>query len=310
MLKKIDKILVLGASGMIGHKVFEVLSGYKVFDVYGTVTSFRSFNKLLPNRFQTKIIDGIYANSIETVDNLLKSIKPDVVINCIGITKQSIQIMDLPKSIRTNALFPHQLASICKKNNSRLITFTTDCVFDGFKGHYKDDDLPTCHDVYGMTKFLGEIRDMENVLTLRTSIIGHEIKSNLGLLDWFLSQKNKIKGYRKAIFSGFTTLEFSRLLAEKIIPNKDLWGLYQISVNPISKYDLLKLVSGVYKKKIDIGIDDSVEIDRSLNSDLLRSKIGYNPPDWKILIDDLYNDFLKSDFYKEKRYKYEKTNKF
>jgi len=275
-IKIVKKILVLGASGMIGHKVFEVISKYENYEVFGKSRA-----------------DSVFADKIETVEKVIKEIKPNVVINCIGITKQSDQIRDIKKSIIVNALFPHQLAEICKQNNCKLITFTTDCVFDGKKGNYKDDDLPTCQDVYGMTKYLGEVRNDKNVLTLRTSMIGHELNSKLGLLQWFLSQEKAIKGYKKAIFSGFTTLEFSKLLAEKIIPNEGLNGFYQISVNPISKYDLLKLIAKVYKKEIEIIPDETVKIDRSLNSDILRGTIQYNPPSWDNLIKEMYDEFQK-----------------
>lgn len=303
------KILVLGASGMLGHKVFEVLNTYKDFDVYGTVTSLNSFDGLLPDCFKTRIIEGVYADKIETFETVIREKKPDVVINCIGIIKQNKNSKDCVASLLINSLFPHLAADVCERNNARFITVATDCVFDGSKGDYHDDDLPTCHDVYGMTKFLGEVKDKTNSLTLRTSIIGHELNSNISLLDWFLSQENDISGYTKAIFSGFTTLEFAKLLAEKIIPNDGFCGLYQVSVNPISKYSLLKLVSDIYKKKININPNDSVKIDRSLNSALLRSKIAYNPPSWECLVKEMYNDFLESPFYKSKREHYEKSNK-
>jgi dTDP-4-dehydrorhamnose reductase len=304
------KIIILGASGMIGHKIFEVLSGYDDFDVYGTVTTKNSFGGCLPLILEPKIREGIYADKIETIENLIELYNPDLFINCIGIIKQGGKGKNVVDNILINSLFPHRLTEICEKNNKKLITFTTDCVFDGQKGNYKDNNLPTCHDVYGMSKFLGEVTDSKNTLTLRTSIIGHELVSNVSLLDWFLSQQDLVKGYQKAIFSGFTTLEFSKLLAEKIIPNEGLCGLYQISVNPISKLDLLKIITDVYKKDVNIVPDKSIKIDRSLNSDILRKKIDYQPPKWEDLVFDMYNDFLKSDFYKNKREKYEKNNKF
>lgn len=303
------KILVLGVSGMLGHKVFEVLLRYGTFDVYGTVTSLSSFDGLLPNCFKTRIIEGVYADKIGTLESVIRERKPDVVINCIGIIKQNKNSKDCVSSLLINALFPHLAADVCEKNNARFITVATDCVFDGSKGDYHDDDLPTCHDIYGMTKFLGEVKDKTNSLTLRTSIIGHELNSNISLLDWFLSQENEVKGFTEAIFSGFTTLEFAKLLAEKIIPNDSLSGLYQISVNPISKYDLLKLVADVYSKDIKINTSDELKINRSLNSDALRGKIDYNPPTWEYLIKEMYNDFLRSDFYKIKRKEYEENNK-
>lgn len=303
------KVIVLGASGMLGHKVFEVLSKTNGYEVSGTVTRKASFAGLLPNYFEKNIIEGIYADRIETVRDLLVSKKPDAVINCIGVIKQNESSKDTKNCIILNALFPNQVSEICDEIGSRFITIATDCVFDGQKGSsYFDDELPTCHDVYGMTKYLGEIRN-GNALTLRTSIIGHELNSNLSLLDWFLSQKTeKTKGYKKAIFSGFTTLAFAKLLAEKIIPNKDLKGFYQISVNPISKYDLLEIVAKIYRKNIELIPDENLSMNRSLNSDKLRKIISYKPPEWEDLIADMHNDFESSDFYYQKRKTYEQTN--
>ena len=304
------KVIVLGANGMLGHKVFEVLSKYKNFDVYGTVTNIDSFGGCLPKKYESKIIENIYADKIETIDDLIKKHKPNILFNGIGIIKQNKEISDTINSIVINALFPNLVSNLCDKYNCRFITIATDCVFDGQKGNYVDDDLPTCHDVYGMTKYLGEVKNKNNTLTLRTSIIGHELYSNISLLDWFLSQENMVKGYKKAIFSGFTTLEFSKLLVEKIIPNEKLHGLFQISVDPISKYDLLKVIASTYKKNIIIEPNDDVKIDRSLNSEILRNTIKYNPPKWETMIVEMYNNFLESDFYKYKRKNYEKTNKF
>jgi len=305
------KILVLGASGMLGHKVFEVLSSNKQYDVYGTVTRIASFKNTLPTNFTNKIIENIFADRIDTVESLLLKQKPDVVINCIGVIKQNEDSKSTKNCIVLNALFPQQVAEVCEQINCRFITIATDCVFDGQKGTaYLDDDLATCHDVYGMTKYLGEIRN-GNTLTLRTSIIGHELSSNLSLLDWFLSQNTEnTKGFTKAIFSGFTTFAFAKLLAEKIIPNKNLKGFYHISVNPISKYELLSLVAKIYQKKINITPDSNLSINRSLNSDKLRKIIAYQPPSWKELIKNMYEDFCSSDFYIEKRKNYEQNNHF
>lgn len=305
------KILVLGASGMLGHKVFEVLSSNKQYDVYGTVTRMASFKNTLPTNFANKIVENIFADKIDTVESLLRKQKPDVVINCIGVIKQNEDSKSTKNCIVLNALFPQQVAEICEQINCRFITIATDCVFDGQKGTaYLDGDLPTCHDVYGMTKYLGEIRN-GNALTLRTSIIGHELSSNLSLLDWFLSQNTEnTKGFTKAIFSGFPTVIFAKLLAEKIIPNKDLKGFYHISVNPISKYELLSLVAKTYQKKINIIPDSNLSINRSLNSDKLRKVIAYQPPSWEELIKNMYEDFCSSDFYIEKRKNYEQNNHF
>ncbi len=299
------KILVLGISGMLGHKVFEVLTSYPQYVVFGTV------------RNKTKIIDIFGDNdhiieadaSLEsnTILETITNIKPNVVINCIGITKQKKEDNDLSIMIYLNSIFPHQLANICSQNNSKLITISTDCVFNGQKGEaYTQNDLPTCQDAYGMTKYLGEIKNSQH-LTLRTSIIGHELDSAVSLVDWFLSvTEKKVQGYKNAIFSGFTTYELSNVLAKFIIPNKDLKGLYQISVDPISKYDLLNIINDIYKKNIEITPDNKVKINRALVSTEIRDIINYQPPTWNKLINDMYQDFIKSPSYKNKRKNYEK----
>lgn len=305
------KIIVLGASGMLGHKVFEVLSKYSEYDVYGTVTSLKSFHGCLPKKFEKKIFENIYANKVEDVFRIFQDKKPDVVINCIGIIKQKKDSNKTKDMILLNSLFPHQISEYCEANSIKFITIATDCVFDGSKiGSYMESDIPTCHDVYGMSKYLGETK-YNNSLTLRTSIIGHEINSNLSLVDWFLSQKDKsTKGFLNAIFSGLPTIELAEIIAEKIIPNKDLTGLYHISSNFISKYELLKLVSKEYKKNIDIIPDSNISINRALNSDLLKSKINYISPSWELLIKKMYEDFINSEFYILKQKKYAKYNYF
>lgn len=296
------RVVVLGASGMLGHKMFEVLSMSENYDVYGTVTSISSFRGLLPKSYSNKINEGVFADKIETVIDVLARLKPNIVINCIGIIKQSNKSHDAQGMILLNALFPHQVASICDELSARLITIATDCVFDGQKGEpYLESDIPTCHDEYGMTKYLGELRS-DNNLTLRTSIIGHEMHTHKSLIDWFLyDTKPQIKGYSKAIFSGFPTVILSRLISDKIIPNNELKGLLHISVDPISKYDLLKKVAKMYKKDVEIVPDQTLSINRSLNSDIIRRLIGYTPPSWDELVETMYNDYIKSTYYQSIR---------
>lgn len=296
------KVVVLGASGMLGHKVFEVLSMSGNYDVYGTVTNIGSFCGLLPKSYLNKVCEGIFADKIETVSGILTRIKPNIVINCIGITKQNDKSHDTQSMILLNALFPHQVASICYELNAKLITIATDCVFDGQKGGpYLESDIPTCHDNYGMTKYLGELHG-GNHLTLRTSIIGHELHTHKSLIDWFLyDTKPQVNGYSKAIFSGFPTVVLSHLIADKIVPDIDLKGLYHISVDPISKYDLLNKVAKVYKKDVEIVPNQALNINRSLNSDIIRSLIGYTPPSWDELVRTMHDDYIKSPYYQSIR---------
>lgn len=299
MAKKSYKIIVLGASGMLGHKMFEILS--KDNECYGTVTSFAKYKEVFPKEYHSKIIDGVIADKIETVEKVVTQIKPDFVINCIGVIKQNEMSHDAKNMIQLNALFPHQLASICDSVKSKLITIATDCVFDGQKGEpYLESDLPTCHDAYGMSKYLGEI-NYGNHLTLRTSIIGHELGSSLSLLDWFLNEESEvIKGYTKAIFSGLPTFELASFIDKYVLDNKELKGLYHLSVEPISKFDLLKLVAKEYNKKVEFVTDDKVKINRALNSDKLRKLVGYQPSNWEDLIYNMHQDYLHSKFYNHK----------
>jgi len=299
-------VLILGASGMLGHKIFEVLNSYSQYRVYGTVTSLKSFNGTLPEKYKSLIFESVFANDLPSVEKILTSVKPNIVINCIGMIKQKKDQGTQIQTILLNALFPQQINAICEKRRIRFITIATDCVFDGKKDHeYLETDLPTCHDVYGMTKFLGEIHSGSG-LTLRTSIIGHELKEGVSLLDWFLGQNNKtIKGYKKAIFSGFPTVILARVIAEKIIPNKTLCGLYHLSTNPISKYDLLKMIKNEYEIKVRIFSDSNLKVNRALNSDIIRKKLKYSPPSWNELIKEMHMDYLNSPFY-QSRNKHEK----
>lgn len=303
---KNTSIVVLGVDGMLGHKVFEVLSQNSAFQVCGTVISAENLTNVFPESLLSNVYENVLADQIESVDRVIIEKKPDVVVNCIGIIKQSELSEDWRTSVAINALFPHQLAQICDKASSKLITISTDCVFDGKKGgSYDDDELPTCHDVYGMSKYLGEVHYGSH-LTLRTSLIGHELFTNISLLDWFLSvDQPTVLGYRNAIFSGFTTLEFAELLEEKIIPSRKLCGLYQVSTQPISKLDLLNIISRVYEKKVEIIPDGRVQIDRSLNSDRLKKRVSYASPEWETLIQSMYQDFLSSSIYQYRRKAYE-----
>ncbi len=287
---------------MLGHKMLEVFAARSHYSVIGTVTSLASFNTNLPTGLAPLIREGVFAHDIESVVTVLEEEKPDVVINCIGYIKQKKDADAQRLNIVLNALFPQQVAHLCEQRGIRFITIATDCVFDGQKGSaYFESDLPTCHDGYGMSKYLGELHAAPH-LTLRTSIIGHELKGGISLLDWFLSQNNQsVKGYSKAIFSGFPTVELATVLADRIIPDDSLVGLYHLSADPISKYDLLSLIRDTYGLSIAIESDSAVQIDRSLNSDELRAIIQYQPPTWVELVRKMYQDYVGSPFYTNKK---------
>lgn|SRR4051812_5942737 len=281
-------ILVVGASGMLGNRMFLQLSRYPQFQVYGTLRS-DSLAARFPERLRGNLIAGIDIDDLGTLARVLEQRRPDVVINCIGLVKQLSAASDPVMAIEINALLPHRLARLCAQTGSRLIHFSTDCVFDGKKGHYQESDPSNATDLYGRSKLLGEV-DYSNAITLRTSIIGREMSGSHGLVDWFLSESGPIKGYRRAIFSGLTTNEMARVVAEYVIPRPQLHGVYQVASDPIDKYTLLQLINARLEKPKVIVEDEAVAIDRSLDATRFNAETGYKPPDWEIQVKDMMTD--------------------
>ncbi|TGM56523.1 dTDP-4-dehydrorhamnose reductase family protein [Leptospira adleri] len=279
----VKRILVLGASGMLGSAIFNVLSEHQDYLVYGTVRS-SEYRKYFSKIHSERIIGNVDVLDQDTMISLFSSIKPDIVINCIGIIKQQKMAKDPLTVIPINAILPHRLANLCNLVGARLILVSTDCVFNGKTGNYKETDFPNAEDLYGKSKEIGEISDQEHVFTIRTSIIGHELNSNYSLVNWFLSQKENVSGYNNAIFSGLPTCEIAEILKNYIIPMQHLYGVYHVSAGPISKFELLNLIAEVYNKKIKIIPDEKVRIDRSLNSQKFRNVTAYKSADWRDLI--------------------------
>ena len=281
------RILILGASGMLGSTLFRYFSSQSGVEVYGTARSFHSV-RTLPEALHAHLKLNV---DVENADHLLKAfaeVRPDVVLNCVGIVKQLSEADDPLTAIPINSLLPHRLAKLFATSGARLIHFSTDCVFSGSKGLYAECDTPDAADLYGRSKLLGEV-DYANAITLRTSLIGHELAGNRSLVSWFLTQNGSVKGYRRAIFSGLPTIEIARVVHEHVLPNPDLCGLYHLSVDPISKFDLLRLVAHVYGKSIEIIPDDEFVIDRSLDSSRFRAETGYSPKPWPDLIQAMHD---------------------
>lgn len=287
------KILILGGTGMLGHVLFRYLSANPEFDVYATARNLQGIGHCFPEKLQTRIRCNVNADNFDTIIKSLAAIEPNIVINCIGLIKQISMSKDPLPAISINSLLPHRLALICQAINARLIHISTDCVFNGKKGRYKESDASDAQDLYGRSKYLGEVSD-PHCLTLRTSIIGHELKGKYGLIEWFLAQQDRVRGYTKAIYSGFPTIEFARIISDYIIPNSDISGLFQVSSAPISKYDLLKLVAKRYGKKIDIEPFAEFVLDRSLDSAEFRARTGYIPPSWDELVNLMHDDYSRN----------------
>ena len=284
-----SRILVLGATGMLGSTVFREFSADHNFETFGTIRDPIGL-KYFTQEQRQKIVSDVAVDREADVVRAYSISQPDIVINCIGIIKQLPSAKDHLESLAINSVLPHRLANYCAMVGARLIHFSTDCVFAGTAGQYAESDHADANDLYGRTKFLGEV-DYPNALTLRTSIIGHELSSARSLVDWFLGQTEEVKGFRKAIFSGLPTVEIAKVLRQFVIPSAQLKGLYHLSVDPISKLDLLQLIANTYDKKINIVPDDAVVIDRSLNSDRFRSATGFVPKPWTQLVEDMRRDF-------------------
>jgi dTDP-4-dehydrorhamnose reductase len=291
------RILILGGGGMLGHKLVQTYRDR--YDVYATVrTHYRAYAHY--GIFdEARTLGGVDAFTFDTITRALAAVRPDVVINCIGIIKQLAAAQDPIISLTINSLLPHQLALLCQAAGVRLLHISTDCVFNGRDGSYTEDRPSNAEDLYGRTKFLGEV-DAPGCLTLRTSIIGRELASQSGLVDWFLSNRGggPVRGFRQAIYTGFTTLALAQIIADLLDHHPDLEGLYQVSSEPINKYDLLQLVNTAYAAGIEIAPDDQVRIDRSLDSSRFRAAVGFHPPAWPDMINAMAADPTPYDTWK------------
>lgn len=284
-------ILVLGVTGMLGSAVFNYFSTNSSHHVYGTLRS-DAGRRHFPSVPGERLLSGIDVLDHDSLTAAFAAAKPDVVVNCVGLIKQLADAKNPLTALPINAMLPHRLAALCKVAGARLVHVSTDCVFSGDKGLYREEDVSDCTDLYGKSKYIGELHDLPHAVTLRTSIIGHELGSNASLVDWFLSQDGKVKGFTKAIFSGLPTAELARVMLDYVIPNTELKGLYHVSVAPIDKFTLLKEVAGVYQKDIAIVPDDQLVIDRSLDSSKFREAVGYVPPSWRELIEFMHSQRL------------------
>jgi dTDP-4-dehydrorhamnose reductase len=283
------RTLVLGAGGMLGHKLIERLSagGCEVIGTLrGSGEPYRSTRALAGARLRL----GVSAEDIELVARALDETRAHAVINCIGIVKQREAAKDPASAIAVNALFPHLLAGLCRERGARLVHFSTDCVFSGRRGPYCESDPSDAEDLYGRTKFLGEV-SAPGCLTLRSSIIGREIAGGAGLLEWFLAQRGRrIKGFAGALYSGLTTLAMADLVFDLLTRLPDIEGVWHVSGEPISKFELLQLINEVYDAGVTIERDNSFHCDRRLDSSRFRARTGFEPGSWRSMIEAMRED--------------------
>jgi dTDP-4-dehydrorhamnose reductase len=281
------KVLVLGASGMLGSAVARVLSESAELDVFATLRG-EGARRFFDPAIAQKFIVGVDVENLDALADAMSQVRPDVVVNCVGVVKQLAQANDPLRVLPINSMLPHRLAKLCAVGGARLVHISTDCVFSGEKGLYLETDVSDATDLYGKSKFIGEVHS-KNAVTLRTSIIGHELQNGHSLIDWFLAQDKACRGYTRALFSGVPTVVLAKIIRDVVIPRADLSGLYHIAAEPISKYDLLKLVADVYHKVIEIIPDDSLVIDRSLDGSRFRTATRYTPPVWSEMIKTMHS---------------------
>lgn len=276
------KILIFGATGMLGHKLIQKLGGR--FDISATCRGafgLQNFELIFSNG---EIIESVDVTDNSRVLQVIEQVEPDVVINAAGVIKQLPISKDVTTALLVNSLFPQFLAGLAEKDNFRLLTISTDCIFDGLKGNYTEDDLPNAFDLYGQSKRWGEV-SATNCLTIRTSIIGHELSTHHSLVDWFLSNRGgSVKGYTNAIYSGFPTAVFADIIGVLIESHPALSGLYNVSSEPINKYELLRLINSEYNAGIEIEPDSEFRIDRSLNSEKFKAETAFSSLPWPEMV--------------------------
>jgi dTDP-4-dehydrorhamnose reductase len=283
------RVLVLGGSGMLGHKLAQTLAPR--FETWATVRSESVGPAVDEVLDRSHTLTGVDVDRPDAAVAAVMRVKPDVVVNAIGIVKQLRTAKAAIPTIRINALLPHELAELCVTAGARLVQISTDCVFSGSRGGYRETDPPDPPDLYGRTKLLGEVGDAPNALTIRTSIVGRELSGAVGLFEWFLSQgPGPVRGFSRAVFSGVTTQVLAALIADLIATAPDLTGLWHVSAAPIDKCTLLGRLRDALGLDVKIVPDDSLVIDRSLDSSLFRAQTGWVPPTWETMLAELAGD--------------------
>lgn len=285
------RILILGGTGMLGHTLWEGFSG-RFPDTYTTIRKNRNRYEAGGLFNSSNVIDSVDVSDFSELTGVMKYVRPDFILNCIGITKRREESDEAIHAIKLNALLPHKLVEWGKKNSAKVINFSTDCVFDGKHGSYTEESPTNATDLYGKTKALGEIKG-KNALTLRSSFIGAELGAGTELLEWFLSQTGTVQGFKNAIYTGFTTLELSRIVENILVHYPRANGIYNISSEPISKFDLLMLIKEKMSLDVDVIPDTTFRCDRSLDSRMFRKEFNYTPPTWETMIDELGKSVLK-----------------
>ncbi len=287
----VSRILVVGANGMLGHQAIRILAAD--FEVWGACRHPQNLPDLAvpPER----MLGGLDATSGDSAYELIDRVRPDLVLNAVGIVKQRATAKAAIPSISVNSLWPHFLADACALQGARMVHVSTDCVFSGARGRYGENDVPDDFDLYGRSKLLGEVIDRDNVITLRTSMVGWQLGEPTGLVAWFAAHRDEpLKGFTRAIFSGLTTRVLTEVIRDVILPDATLSGLWHVSADPIDKYTLLAELAHDLEWNVDLSPVDGPSIDRSLDSTRFRERTGWTPPTWAEMLDELAREYHHS----------------
>jgi len=282
------RALVLGAAGMLGHRVWRELNEH--METFGAVR--RPAGDYAPLRWfdESRLIGGVDVATDGDLERAFDAAQPDVIVNAVGIVKQRSDASDAVQAIAINSLLPHRLAALCARSGTRLVHLSTDCVYTGSRGNYREADVPDARDLYGRTKLMGEVDD-EGCVTIRTSMVGREIGSTRGLVEWFLSKRGEtVRGFTRARFSGLSTLELSRVILAVIQQHPELRGVWHVAGEQINKHDLLTLVNDTFGLGTRILADDSFVCDRTLDASRFMNATGYRPPTWAAMVAELAAD--------------------
>ena len=283
-------VVVIGAGGLLGSACMRIFNESPSINTVGT---FRT--KYDCNQFPYKSEQHYFlSDALDTaqLEVLFQHLRPSVVVNCTSLSKDRLQLSDPLELIPVYALLPHVLANFCSRFSARLIQISSDGVFSGDKGNYREKDIPDAPDLYGRTKLMGEVV-AQGCVTLRTSMIGHDPKLQNGLVSWFLNQKGTCKGFSKAIFSGFPVTVLARIIRDYVFPNPKLEGIYNLASLPISKFDLLRLITEIYDTSVTVIPDNSIKINRSLNASSFNTATQYLAPSWSELVTMMRDDYLR-----------------
>lgn len=279
------RCLIIGGDGMLGHQLLKSWRDRHEVRVTlrGGLSQYLAYGLFTPEN----AYDNVEVRDTDRLLEVLTDFRPDAVVNAAGVIKQRSAAKAALPSMEINAVFPHRLRLLCQAISARLVHISTDCVFNGRRGQYGEHDPADAEDLYGLSKYLGEVTEAP-AITLRSSIIGLELKGKKSLIEWFLAQRGTVRGFTRAIYTGITTAEMARVIERVLVEHPELDGVWQVASEPITKHDLLCQLSALLgRRDVTIQPDGAFACDRSLSGDAFSRRTGYTPPSWEQMLREL-----------------------